>query len=126
MPTYQVQVVLDDVTFKGFNRHLAITHRHDERVVYELVPHWLHVVPREKVLDEEAASRNQYRCPGRTRRGGHIPRERELEGAVEMVQRAVTLAKARGCRDGWLDVPTGRKHGAGNVHLIGEIRRDRG
>lgn len=126
MPTYQVQVVLDDVPLEGFKRHLAVTQCHDERVIYKLIPHWFHVLPREKIFDEETASRDQYRCTGRVQGEGHIPRERELEGAVEMVQWAVTLAKSGGHLNGRLNVPTGRKHGVRNVHILGEIRRDRG
>ena len=53
--TYQIEVVLDDVAFERFKWQFAVTKTHDERVVYEFVPHRLDVWSIEQVLDEVAS-----------------------------------------------------------------------
>lgn len=52
--TYKIQVILDNIPLKRLNRQRPIPHGHDKRMMYESLPHLLHILSLKEVLDEIA------------------------------------------------------------------------
>lgn len=65
--THKIEIVLDNVALERLERQCAVAKAHDERMIYELVPDGLDVVPAEEVLYKVATMHHQPRYPSNER-----------------------------------------------------------
>jgi hypothetical protein len=57
LSSYQVEIVLDEISFEGIQRKTPVSHGHYERMSDVLIPDWSYFGPLEQVFDEPVSSK---------------------------------------------------------------------
>lgn len=125
--TYEIDIILHQISLEGLSRQSPITHGHNKRVVDVAVPYWGDVGSFEKIIeevtaDEALAARFGYIALGRQ----SSRREWKCLDGVKVVEGPVPLAQSRRRPDGGIDVSDSGLDSRNHVHPLGEVRGNGG